>query len=88
VSPRRIHFYDDPDAPKANSLVPSVNVVVVNDAGEILLIRHRGARRPRRSMSPMHPPARAETIVGIVLMRDPYQRLHAVKTGYVELATG
>jgi ADP-ribose pyrophosphatase YjhB (NUDIX family) len=26
-------------APKANSLVPSVNVVVVNDAGEILLIR-------------------------------------------------
>jgi ADP-ribose pyrophosphatase YjhB (NUDIX family) len=39
VSPRRIDYYNDPDAPKANSLVPSVNVVVVNDAGEILMIR-------------------------------------------------
>jgi ADP-ribose pyrophosphatase YjhB (NUDIX family) len=39
VSPRRIDYYDDPDAPKANSLVPSVNVVVVNDVGEILMIR-------------------------------------------------
>jgi ADP-ribose pyrophosphatase YjhB (NUDIX family) len=39
VSPRRIDYYDDPDAPKANSLVPSVNVVVVNDAVEILMIR-------------------------------------------------
>jgi ADP-ribose pyrophosphatase YjhB (NUDIX family) len=37
--PRRIDYYDDPAAPKANSLVPSVNVVVTNDAGEILLIR-------------------------------------------------
>jgi ADP-ribose pyrophosphatase YjhB (NUDIX family) len=36
---RRIDYYDDPEAPKANSLVPSVNVVVVNDAGEILMIR-------------------------------------------------
>jgi ADP-ribose pyrophosphatase YjhB (NUDIX family) len=36
---RRIDFYDDPDGPAANSLVPSVNVVVVNDVGEILLIR-------------------------------------------------
>jgi ADP-ribose pyrophosphatase YjhB (NUDIX family) len=39
VSPRRIDYYDDPSAPKANSMVPSVNVVVVNDAGEILMIR-------------------------------------------------
>jgi ADP-ribose pyrophosphatase YjhB (NUDIX family) len=39
VSPKRIDYYDDPNAPKANSLVPSVNVVVVNDAGEILMIR-------------------------------------------------
>src|SRR6202453_688589 len=39
VSPRRIDYYDDPSAPKANSLVPAVNVVVTNDAGEILLIR-------------------------------------------------
>jgi 8-oxo-dGTP pyrophosphatase MutT (NUDIX family) len=36
---RRIDYYDDPEAPRANSLVPSVNVVVVNDAGEILMIR-------------------------------------------------
>jgi 8-oxo-dGTP pyrophosphatase MutT (NUDIX family) len=36
---RRIDYYDDPNAPAANSLVPSVNVVVVNDAGEILMIR-------------------------------------------------
>lgn len=36
---RRIDYYDDPSAPKANSLVPSVNVVVVNDVGEMLLIR-------------------------------------------------
>ena len=39
MSPRRVDYYDDPNAPKANSLVPSVNVVVVNDAGEILMIR-------------------------------------------------
>ena len=36
---RRIDYYDDPSAPKANSLVPSVNVVVVNDASEVLMIR-------------------------------------------------
>ena len=35
---RRIDYYDDPEAPKANSLVPSVNVVV-NDADEFLMIR-------------------------------------------------
>ncbi len=36
---RRIDYYDDPDAPQANSIVPSVNVVVTNDRDEILLIR-------------------------------------------------
>ncbi|MFF4771897.1 NUDIX hydrolase [Microtetraspora fusca] len=36
---RRIDFYDDPAAPQPNSLVPSVNVVVTNDAGELLMIR-------------------------------------------------
>jgi ADP-ribose pyrophosphatase YjhB (NUDIX family) len=35
----RIDYLDDPQAPKANSLVPSANVIVVNDQGEILLIR-------------------------------------------------
>lgn len=35
----RIDFYDDPSAPPAAIIVPSVNVVVTNDAGKILLIR-------------------------------------------------
>jgi ADP-ribose pyrophosphatase YjhB (NUDIX family) len=35
----RVDYFDDPGAPRANSLVPSVNVVVVDDAGQILLIR-------------------------------------------------
>jgi ADP-ribose pyrophosphatase YjhB (NUDIX family) len=39
MRPQRIDYHDSPEASKANSLVPSVNVVVVNDAGEILLIR-------------------------------------------------
>jgi 8-oxo-dGTP pyrophosphatase MutT (NUDIX family) len=37
--PSRIDYLDDPDAPEANSLVPSANVIVVNDQDEILLIR-------------------------------------------------
>ena len=36
---RRIDYYDDPNAPKPNSLVPSVNVVVISENDEILLIR-------------------------------------------------
>jgi ADP-ribose pyrophosphatase YjhB (NUDIX family) len=36
---RRIDYIDDPNAPEANSLVPSVNVGVVNERGEVLLIR-------------------------------------------------
>ena len=39
TGPRRIDYHDDPSAPAANALVPSVNVVVANDSGEILLIR-------------------------------------------------
>ena len=35
----RIDYLDDLTAPKANSVVPSANVIVVNDQGEILLIR-------------------------------------------------
>lgn len=42
VKSRRIDYYDDPEAPKANSLVSSVNVVVTNSAGDILLIRRTG----------------------------------------------
>src|SRR3954449_5338810 len=36
---RRLDYLDDPDAPAATSLVPSVNVGVLNDRGELLLIR-------------------------------------------------
>ena len=39
MSPQRIDHYDSPEAPRANSLVLAVNVVIVNDASEILLIR-------------------------------------------------
>ena len=39
MSTQRIDYYDSPEAPRANSLVPAVNVVAVNHAGAILLIR-------------------------------------------------
>src|SRR5262249_28631780 len=35
----RIDYLNDPAAPKATGVVPSANVIVVNDQGEILLIR-------------------------------------------------
>jgi len=36
---RRIDYHHDPDAPAASSIVPSANVVVADEAGNILLIR-------------------------------------------------
>lgn len=36
---RRIDFHHDPDAPAVTSIVPSVNIAVSNDAGDLLLIR-------------------------------------------------
>jgi 8-oxo-dGTP pyrophosphatase MutT (NUDIX family) len=36
--PSRYDYYNDPAAPKANSMVPSVNVVVTDDDGRILMI--------------------------------------------------
>jgi len=35
----RIDYLDDRAAPKANSVVPSANVIVVNSQGDILMIR-------------------------------------------------
>lgn len=35
----RSDYYDDPNAPPANSLVPSGSAIVTNDVGEILLHR-------------------------------------------------
>ena len=37
--PERIDYLNDPDAPAANSVVPSANVIVVNERGEILMMR-------------------------------------------------
>ena len=37
--PQRIDYYDDPEAPEANSRVPSVNVVATDEAGRVLMIR-------------------------------------------------
>ena len=34
----RVDYFDDPNAPKANSVVPSVTAVVTNEDGDILLI--------------------------------------------------
>ncbi|MET9515064.1 NUDIX domain-containing protein [Streptomyces sp. NPDC002994] len=34
----RIDYFNDPTAPKANSIVPSVTAVARNEAGEVLLI--------------------------------------------------
>lgn len=34
----RIDYYDDPDAPLASSVVPSVTAIVTNEAGDILMI--------------------------------------------------
>jgi ADP-ribose pyrophosphatase YjhB (NUDIX family) len=36
---KRIDYLNDPDAPQATSIVPSANVIVVNDQDEILMIR-------------------------------------------------
>ena len=35
----RIDYHNDPDAPAATRIVPSVNVAVTNEVGEIMLIR-------------------------------------------------
>lgn len=34
----RVDYFNDPNAPRANSIVPSVTAVARNDAGEVLLI--------------------------------------------------
>jgi 8-oxo-dGTP pyrophosphatase MutT (NUDIX family) len=37
----RVEYWNDPDAPKANSLVPACGTVTVDDAGRILMQRRR-----------------------------------------------
>ncbi|HZC99883.1 MAG TPA: NUDIX domain-containing protein [Actinomycetes bacterium] len=41
----RIDYYDDPNAPAANSLVPGGSAIVTNQAGEILLQRRADNQR-------------------------------------------
>jgi 8-oxo-dGTP pyrophosphatase MutT (NUDIX family) len=36
---RRIDYFDDPDAPRPTRIVPGVTVAVVNEAGQLLMIR-------------------------------------------------
>jgi hypothetical protein len=38
VAVARIDYFNDPNAPKANSIVPSVTAVVPNERGELLLV--------------------------------------------------
>jgi ADP-ribose pyrophosphatase YjhB (NUDIX family) len=35
--PRRVEYFDDPKAPRANSLVVAVTAIVTNDRGQLLL---------------------------------------------------
>jgi hypothetical protein len=42
MSARWIDYLDDPNAPAPTSVVPSANVIVVNDEGMILLIPRTG----------------------------------------------
>lgn len=37
----RIDHFNDPDAPKANSVVPSTTAIVTDDAGRIVLVRRK-----------------------------------------------
>ena len=39
TAPGWIDYFDDPDAPRVSTLVPSINVVVTNGTDDILLIR-------------------------------------------------
>lgn len=34
----RVDYFDDPNAPKANNLVPSVTAIVTNQVGDLLLV--------------------------------------------------
>jgi len=41
----RVDYYRDPDAPRANSLVPGASAIVTDDAGNLLLHRRRDSKR-------------------------------------------
>ena len=67
---RRIDFYDDPDAPPPNVLVPSANVIVVNEAGQLL----DPPQRQRQLGDPRWPMYLCESLVDTAIretMRKP-----------------
>ena len=39
--PMRTDYYNDPDAPRPNSVVPSASAIVTDELGRILLIKRR-----------------------------------------------
>lgn len=39
MSERRIDYFNDPNAPRATSIVPGVSAAVINDNGQLLMIR-------------------------------------------------
>jgi 8-oxo-dGTP pyrophosphatase MutT (NUDIX family) len=39
MSGQRIDYFDDPDAPRATRIVPGASVAVVNESGQLLMIR-------------------------------------------------
>ncbi|MGA5700014.1 hypothetical protein [Peterkaempfera bronchialis] len=50
----RTDYFDDPDAPQANSIVPAVTAFVLNAEGEVLLER-RSDNQPGVLRSPLGP---------------------------------
>ena len=54
TSPRRIDYYDDPNAPKASTLVPSVNVTgiagIYSDPKHVILYTSNGEARQEFSI--------------------------------------
>jgi hypothetical protein len=63
--PRRVEYFDDPDAQRANSLVVAVTAVVVNDAGNVLLKRS-GYNRWRLPGGPMN----IRENIGMAIVRE------------------
>jgi hypothetical protein len=47
----RVDYYDDPDAPAANSVIPAASAIVTDDQGRILLHRRRDNDLNRPGMS-------------------------------------
>ena len=82
---RRIDYYNDPSAPKANSIVPSANVIVVNDAFHPLSphLAIRTVRENRRILERY-----AELVVEPIANPSPNLLARAASRVHVELGSG